>query len=90
MINFGQAWTEIRVELAVLFEQAGRWFADLSNAEKLLGVCAVIMLFFLLVLRRSGDRKHNRTELFQFLFAMTLVVFAGFGVGWFFDPNFAR
>lgn len=77
-----------RVELEVLSNDLTYWAAGLSNAEKLFGLCLVILVLFALVVRPANHKKRNRSEFFQFGFAMTLVVAAGVSVGWFFDPNF--
>lgn len=81
---------KVRVELEILSNDVIYWASRLSDAEKLFGLCMIILVLFALVIRPANNKKRNRSEFFQFGFAMTLVVSAGIGVGWFFDPAFLR
>ncbi len=87
---FNSILHKVRVELEILSNDLTYWAAGLSDAEKLFGLCLAILALFALVIRPANKKKRNRSEFVQFAFAMTLVVSAGIGVGWFFDPNFLR
>lgn len=87
MNSFAVIWYELRRESADIVEDLNIWLARLTDAEKIIGVCVLVLLMIAVTARTSGGPRKDRSEMFQFTFAMALVVMAGFGVGWLFsDP----
>lgn len=64
-----------------------RYFDSLTNETRILFFIMFIMVLFYLIVRRPGDEKHSGSMGRQFLFAASIIIIFGLGIGWAMDAN---
>lgn len=87
MNSFKVIWGRISTDFGVMFEDMGIWFDRLSAGEKLIGMCAVVLVLMVMAGGRNKKTKHEGGATRQFLLAMSLVIVVGFGIGWALDTG---
>jgi hypothetical protein len=65
-----------------------RWFGQLSDLERLLGLCVFILVLFVLVVVKAGRREHAPGKARSFVSSFVLVVTFSFVVGLLLDTSY--
>jgi hypothetical protein len=65
-----------------------RWFGQLSDLERLLGLCVFILILFVLVVVKAGRREHAPGKARSFVSSFVLVVTFSFVVGLLLDTPY--
>ena len=70
------------------FADLSHWFGRLSDIERLVGLCAFILVLFLLVLVKATTRESRPGKARSFVGSFTLVVTFSFLVGMILDTPY--
>ena len=85
---FGKAQQEFAVLFQDTLHDLLHWFGRLSDIERLVGLCAFILVLFTLVLVKASTRTSRPGKTRNFLGALVLVVAFSFVAGLLFDSQY--
>lgn len=85
---YGRAQSEFVDLVRDIIADLTHWFGRLSDLERLVGLCAFILVLFLLVLVKATTRESKPGKTRNFVGSFTLVVTFSFLVGLILDSRF--
>ncbi len=87
MNAFETLWAQLQMLANQLVRDMGVWVDRLDPSARLFILIFFTLILLFIVVRRDNRGAHKGKPIFQFIFAMAIVVTISFGAAWYFLPK---
>ncbi|MEL6286464.1 MAG: hypothetical protein AAFQ18_09645 [Pseudomonadota bacterium] len=87
MSVYDQVVAQVNLFVRDVAEDTERYLQTVSNAEKALAVCVFGLVLMYFIINRPKTYEDGGGMQRQFLFALTIVMLFGFGLGWMYSGD---
>lgn len=81
------AFEQFMIEVRFYLGEVQAWLMNLSDGEKILGLCAFVLVLMLIIVSKARRNEDPGSNGRQFSGALVLVMIFAFGAGWTIDSG---
>lgn len=87
MGSYEVLWAKLKFYFEGFLRDLSIWLDRLTLGQTLIGIALFALVLMLFMARRKRMGVDKGSPVFQFIFAMAIVVFISFGATWLFAPD---